>query len=221
MSRVPADLRSAAAAPLQQISCAADLCVTCRSWPLSDGQAVSSRLFDRQWSESHWVPAHTCACRAPAARTASDGSPGRHGGSQRSRHTAAAASRGRNTSQFDTASPGRAVASSGVAGRGVRLRFTALPLKTLFQHSDSSPPGAVERRTGSGALARAPGEPANVAAYGRAGHSMLVWYRPLMLEKKSSSAHKVPASQTRCRHKTEQLHGRRRDWHLQSRHTAS
>ena len=32
-------------------------------------------------------------------------------------------------------------------------------------------------------------EPANVAACGRAGHSMLVWYRPLVLEKKSSSAH--------------------------------
>ena len=38
-------------------------------------------------------------------------------------------------------------------------------------------------------LLRALPEPANVAACGRAGHSMLVWYRPLVLEKKSSSAH--------------------------------
>ena len=58
-------------------------------------------------------------------------------------------------------------------------------------------------------LLRALPEPANVAACGRASHSMLVWYRPFVLEKKSSSAHKVPASQTRCRHMTEQLHGRR------------
>ena len=45
-------------------------------------------------------------------------------------------------------------------------------------------------------LLRALPEPDNVAACGRAGHSILVWYRPLVLEKKSSSVHKVPASQT-------------------------
>ena len=38
-------------------------------------------------------------------------------------------------------------------------------------------------------LLRALPEPANAAACGRAGHSMSVWYRPLVLEKKSSSAH--------------------------------
>ena len=156
MSRVPADLRSAAAAPLQQISCAADLCVTCRSWPLSDGQAVSSRLFDRQWSESHWVPAHTCACRAPAARTASDGSPGRNGGSQRARarHTAAAASRGRsvrNSIRRRRATRRRRLASGGGA-------YVYAFKKTLS--STVTPRGVVVScgvaRTGSGALARAP-----------------------------------------------------------------